>query len=92
MGRKRAKAALARPAAPISTALARAGAPQTGGAEVDELPDDRIGYTDQHGVHWVPDTGTALPTVAFRVCTIWHARWRADLHDRPCCRYQKATG
>eukprot|EP01043_Picozoa_sp_COSAG02_P007157 COSAG02_NODE_210_length_28878_cov_133.787136_29_plen_89_part_00 len=64
MGKKRGKAT-APPAATTSTALARAEAAPTQSTDVDELPDDRIDYTDQHGVHWVADGGAALPTVPF---------------------------
>ena len=64
MGRKRGKAT-APPAATTSTALNRADAAPTRGTGVEELPDDRIDYTDQHGVHWVADGGAALPTVPF---------------------------
>lgn len=54
MGKKRARAAGSAKPAASDLVLARGAGPQP---ELGEPLDDRIDYTDQHGVHWVVDAG-----------------------------------
>jgi len=72
MGKKRARGSKAAPAA----VEARPSMALATRAEAEE--DDRIDYTDQHGVHWVADAGT---TASATLCA-WSIRCAPALRSR----------